>query len=176
MNTSLLLRALLGGALLLTAAPAGAAPSSRPAITQAPRDPVARSQFTRAIRDHEPVGNVVTLPNSVDHVYYFSEIRGMTGKTIVHRWMYRGKVMAEVRFKIGGPRWRVYSRKTLDPKQLGRWTVVVTNGSGWPLHAEMFDYVAATPTPHPAPAAVRRTAPPVATPAASKTPPAGQDN
>ncbi|HDO33731.1 MAG TPA: DUF2914 domain-containing protein [Chromatiales bacterium] len=176
MNASLLSQALLGGALLLAAGPAGAAAGARPAIAQAPRDPVARSQFTRAIRDREPVGDVVTLPNSVDHVYYFSEIRGMTGKTIVHRWMYHGRVMAEVRFPIGGPRWRVYSRKTLEPKQLGRWTVVVTNGSGWPLHAEMFDYVAATPPAHPAPAAVRRTAPPVATPAASKTPPADQDN
>ena len=82
--------------------------------------------------------------------------------------------MAEVRFRIGGPRWRVYSRKTLDPAQLGRWTVVVTDGSGWPLHAETFDYVAAAPTPHPAPATVHPAAPPVATPATSKTPPAGQ--
>lgn len=159
MNASFLLRALLGGALLLTAAPAGAAPSSRPALAQTPRDPVVRSRFTRAIRNREPVDDVVRLPNSVDHVYYFTEIRGMTGKTIVHRWMYHGRVMAEVRFHIGGPRWRVYSRKTLDPKQLGRWTVVVTNGSGWPLHAEMFDYVAATPPPRTAHPGSRRTAP-----------------
>ncbi len=136
--------------MLLTATAAGAA-ASHPAPAQARPNPVVRSQFTRAIRNREPVDDIVTLPNSVDHVYYFSEIRGMTGKTIVHRWMYHGRVMAKVRFHIGGPRWRVYSRKTLDPKQLGRWTVVVTNGSGWPLHAEMFDYVAATPPPRTAP-------------------------
>lgn len=134
-------------------ASAGAAPAASsppPAAPAARPDPVVRSQFTRAIRDREPVDDVVTLPNSVDHVYYFTEIRGMAGRTIVHRWMYRGRIMAEVRFKIGGPRWRVYSMKTLDPDQTGRWTVVVTDGSGWPLHAEMFDYVAApAPPAHP---------------------------
>ncbi len=126
-------------------------PPAAPATPAAHPDPVVRSQFTRAIRDREPVDDVVTLPNSVDHVYYFTEIRGMAGRTIVHRWMYHGRIMAEVRFKIGGPRWRVYSMKTLDPDQTGRWTVVVTDGSGWPLHAEMFDYVAAPAHPAAAP-------------------------
>lgn len=155
---------LLGTVLTLMALPAAAGTAAPPA--SAPRrDPVVQSQFTRAIRNHEPVDDVVTLPNSVDHIYYFTDIRGMTGKTIVHRWIYHGKVMAEVRFKIGGPRWRVYSRKTLAPDQLGRWTVVVTNGAGWPLHAEMFDYVAAQPKQHPAPAPAPR---PGAHPAAAR--------
>ncbi|HQU16227.1 MAG: hypothetical protein B7Z66_09915 [Chromatiales bacterium 21-64-14] len=124
---------------------AHAAQSASPAAAPAHEDPVVRSQFTRGIKDREPVDDVVTLPNSVDQVYYFTDIKGMEGKTIIHRWMYDGRVVAEVRFKIGGPRWRVYSLKTLDPTSLGRWTVVVTDGSGWPLHAEMFDYVAAHP-------------------------------
>lgn len=169
-RTTLAFLMIIGSGIAVHAAtPTGpqAAPAAPEAAAAVHKDPVVRSQFTRGIKNREPVDDVVTLPNSVDQVYYFTDIKGMEGKTIVHRWMYDGRVVAEVRFKIGGPRWRVYSLKTLDPASLGRWTVVVTDGSGWPLHAEMFDYVAAHPDKPAAPHAA-----PVATPTPHATAPA----
>ena len=46
--------------------------------------------------------------------------------------------MGEIEFKVGGPRWRVYSKKSLNPGESGKWTVLVLDQSGWPLHASIF--------------------------------------
>jgi hypothetical protein len=102
---------------------------------------VARAQFTTAVNNREPVDQVVVLPNTVADVYFFTEVKHMAGQTIIHRWKYNDKVVSEKRLSIGGPRWRAYSKGTLDPGKLGKWTVVVTDGSGWPLKAAIFEYV-----------------------------------
>jgi hypothetical protein len=59
---------------------------------------------------------------------------------VTHRWMYKGRVVSQVPFKVRGPRWRVNSRKDIDPDQVGEWTVTVVDQSGWPLYTEMFRY------------------------------------
>ena len=113
------------------------------------RGSVARDAFTSAIEDREPVDNLTQIPNSQQRVYYFSDLRGLEGQIVTHRWEYNDQVMAEVKFKVGGPRWRVYSSKNLLPEWQGKWTVVVLDESGWPLKASMFEYVA-TPAAPPA--------------------------
>lgn len=112
-----------------------------------PDGSVERAQFTTGIENREPVDLVTVLENDQDEISFFTDIRGMAGRTVTHRWEYQGKVMAEVKFEVGGPRWRVHSTKTLLPDQLGKWTVVVVDQSGWPLHAEMFEYRQAQPEP-----------------------------
>ena len=104
---------------------------------------VERAQFTHGIENREPVDDIVLLENNETEIYYFTDLRKLTGRTVTHRWEYEGRVMAEIPFKVGGPRWRVYSKKTLLPSQLGKWTVVVVDESGWPLHATVFRYVEA---------------------------------
>ena len=74
---------------------------------------VARAQFTTAIEAREPVDKVTILSNDVNKVYFFSELRNLQGQSVTHRWLLGGKVMAEVNFNVGGPRWRVNSSKTL---------------------------------------------------------------
>ena len=49
--------------------------------------------------------------------------------------------MARVPFVVYGPRWRVYSTKTLEPSWTGEWTVRVEDESGRVLHTESFSYV-----------------------------------
>ncbi len=84
---------------------------------------VARGQFTSAIDQREPVDEITTLSNNADKVYFFSELRDLQGQTVTHRWLFAGKVMAEVPFNVKGPRWRVNSSKTLLPGWIGDWTV-----------------------------------------------------
>lgn len=113
------------------------------AMTQAARadsEHVARAVFTTAIRDREPIDKVENLATDVDSVFFFTEIVDMQGSTIVHRWMHGGEKMAEVSFEIGGPRWRVFSKKTLIPAWTGAWTVEVLDGSGATLRTESFEY------------------------------------
>ncbi len=104
---------------------------------------VARSAFTTGVADREPADELSTLSNDVDRVLYFTDLRGLGGRTVVHRWQYKGEVVAEVPFAVGGPRWRVHSSKTLDPTWLGEWTVsVVVDGEV--IASEGFSYTAAS--------------------------------
>ncbi len=112
-------------------------------VGEKPEGWVERAQFTHGIENREPVDDIVLLENNETEIYYFTDLRKLTGRTVTHRWEYEGRVMAEIPFKVGGPRWRVYSKKTLLPTQLGKWTVVVVDESGWPLHATVFRYVEA---------------------------------
>ena len=102
---------------------------------------VARAGFTTAIKNREPVDRVNVLHNVDSKVYYFTDLRNMTGRTIIHRWMLDGEVVADVPFKVKGPRWRVYSSKSLKPHMLGRWSVAVLDGSGNTMASSTFSYV-----------------------------------
>lgn len=104
---------------------------------------VARAQFTTAIEAREPVDKVTILSNDVNKVYFFSELRNLQGQSVTHRWLLGGKVMAEVNFNVGGPRWRVNSSKTLLPGWIGDWTVTVVDNSGIVLSEYNFQYVEA---------------------------------
>lgn len=101
---------------------------------------VARAQFTTEIVDREPVDEIVRLDTDATRVFFFTDLRNMQDQTVTHRWEFEGEVVSEVEFKVGGPRWRVYSAKSLNPGQSGKWTVFVLDESGWPLHASIFMY------------------------------------
>jgi hypothetical protein len=101
---------------------------------------VERAVFTTAVESREPVDQVAILPDTERQVFFFTDLRELQGRTITHRWEYQGQVMAEVPFEVKGPRWRVFSRKSLDPSQLGKWTVIIVDESGWPLRAAIFEY------------------------------------
>lgn len=110
-----------------------------PASAQAAQSSnVTRSAFTLNVVDREPVDDVNVV--SEDSVYYFTELSGLEGAVVRHRWLYQGEVMADVEFMVGGPRWRVWSKKSLIPRWAGRWTVTVVDGSGTALQSETIDY------------------------------------
>jgi hypothetical protein len=102
---------------------------------------VGRAQFTTAIRNREPVDNVVLLRSPANQLYFFTDLRHLQGRKVSHRWTYQGRLVLVKTFEVGGPRWRVYSRVDIEPGQLGEWSVTVVDESGWPLHIELFRYV-----------------------------------
>ena len=103
---------------------------------------VARSVVTTGIEGHEPVDRLDTVPLTLGEVYYFTELRGMEGERVVHRWEYRGEMMAEVAFDVGGDRWRVWSSKRLVPKWRGEWRALLLDAGGAVLAEERFRYAA----------------------------------
>jgi hypothetical protein len=101
---------------------------------------VARGQFTSGIRNREPVDRLVLATPLIREVYFFTDLRHLQGRTVTHRWEYQGEVVAQKRFEVGGPRWRVNSKVEIAPEQVGKWSVTVIDESGWPLYTELFRY------------------------------------
>jgi len=105
-------------------------------------DQVSRFAYTTDIHDREPVDSLNRLHGDVAHVYYFTELNNMTGQNVLHRWEYGGEIHAQVEFNVGGPRWRVWSRKDI-PHQFagGQWTVSVINAAGEVIHQTSIEQV-----------------------------------
>lgn len=105
---------------------------------------VSRAIFTSQIIDREPADNLTEISNTSDRIYFFTDLRNLEGQIITHRWEYNDRIMAEVKFKVGGgPRWRVYSSKNLLPEWVGIWTVIVTDENEQTLDASVFNYTQA---------------------------------
>ncbi len=100
---------------------------------------VARAMLTSGVVDREPVDTVTDVTTDHRVIYFFSELQNMSGEKITHRWEYSGQVMAEVPFSVGGPRWRVWSSKSLEPFWVGEWTVSVMK-DGAVLESRSFRY------------------------------------
>lgn len=114
------------------------------------RGSVVRSAFTREVEEREPTENLQKLTNENGEVKFFTELRDMNGQTATHRWEYDGKVVAEISFDVKGPRWRVWSSKSLVPQWTGDWKVSVVNGAGEVISEKKFSYdVAAAPESSP---------------------------
>jgi hypothetical protein len=137
----------------------GATESKAPAETTAQpvQGTVTRAVVTTGVQNLEPVDALTTVSNDHTKVYYFTEIHGLQGQAVKHRWEHAGQVMAEVEFQIGGPRWRVYSSKTLEPSWLGDWKVSVIDSNGNPLSVNTFSYTNAAASSSTAPAPPAKT-------------------
>ena len=104
------------------------------------RGSVVRSVFTTAIQEREPVDKLQDTAGKADNIFYFSELRDMSGQTATHRWEHEGKVVSEVKFNVRGPRWRVWSSKAYTPGWEGEWKVSVLNGAGEIISEDIVKY------------------------------------
>ena len=107
--------------------------------------PTVVAQFTTGVENREPIDQITFVASHVKKVFFFSDLRGLTGETIQHRWIYDGKTVAEVTFEVRGPRWRVWSTKDLLPDWIGDWTVEIVRvdgAAGEVIAAETFTYSA----------------------------------
>jgi hypothetical protein len=121
------------------AAPAAAAPAEK-ATPPAQQGNVARAIITTGIDQREPKDDVKEVSSDVSTVYFFTELRGMQGERITHRWERDGQMVSETGFDVKSPRWRVWSSKSLQPALAGKWTVKVLNSAGEVLATREFTY------------------------------------
>jgi hypothetical protein len=107
-----------------------------PAAKGGPR--VALARFTTAVENREPVDTVTFLENDAPRIFFYTDLRNLSGTTVTHRWQLAGEVMAEVPFEVGSDRWRVWSSKRLKSEWTGDWTVAVVQGDDEVLASETF--------------------------------------
>jgi len=128
-KTNVFLNALLGVVLIIGAT-----------ATAQESGSVAKSVFTTEIVDREPVNDLNSFSTDIKQIYFFTDIRNMSGNRVTHRWLHSGETRAEISFNVGGPRWRVYSSKNLVAEWVGDWTVEVVNSAGTVIHEDSFVY------------------------------------
>lgn len=97
------------------------------AVPAAGEPAVARAQFTSGIVEREPVDALERASTGDGRVRFFTELRGLAGETVVHRWEHGGRVMAEVPIAVGAERWRAWSSKRILPAWTGVWQVSVVS-------------------------------------------------
>jgi len=106
---------------------------------------VTRARLAQGVANREPFGQV-EQPVKVNKdfavgVFYFTELSGMKGQTVSHRWKRKGKVIFEKKKVILGDRWRTYTSKLLTAYSTGSWVVELINEDGVPLHVIEFEVV-----------------------------------
>ena len=102
---------------------------------------ISKAVFALDIKERAPINIIEELDNSLGKIYFFTNIRNLQGQRVTHRWIYKNKVMADVVFDVGGPRWRVWSSKNLRPTWIGVWSVEVLSADGEVLYQKEFNYI-----------------------------------
>jgi hypothetical protein len=111
-----------------------------PAIAEWPHENISQAVFAKNVENRQPVNIIVDADNSLGKIYFFTNMRNLTGERITHRWSYNNKIMAQISFDIKGQRWRVWSSKNLWHTWLGEWTVDVLNQHSDVLISKTFYY------------------------------------
>lgn len=106
---------------------------------------VVRSLLTNKVINNEPI-DLISSPilvekDNVRRLYYFTELKDMSGKTIYHNWIYKGKSVFRKKVNINGNRWRVTTQKKLDNTLLGDWKVILTDSNDQLLHEIKFEVI-----------------------------------
>jgi hypothetical protein len=92
---------------------------------------IQRIAIAPQIVEREPIDSDMLFKAGSERLYCFTEVVTDQAPTnIVHVWMYRGKVMAEVPLKVGSQRWRTYSSKKMIKAWHGEWKVEVYSEEG----------------------------------------------
>ncbi len=103
-------------------------------------DNISQAVFALKVENRVPKNIVNTINNTVNKIFFFTNLRNLNNKKITHRWLYNGRNMAEVDFYPKGNRWRVYSSKNLWHKWLGTWQVNVVDEDDNILLSKSFTY------------------------------------
>lgn len=104
-------------------------------ITPIANGSVTRATFTTGIINKEPTDQISRAVTG-QKIYYFTELTGLQGHTITHRWERNGNAQLAMTFTVGANRWRVQSSKTLNADAVGNWTVIVQAEDGTVLRKD----------------------------------------
>jgi len=90
---------------------------------------VPRAVICSGIVNHEPTDSLNQVPATTSKVFFFTQVRGMEGKTITHRWLKDGSKVADVKISIASNNYRCHSSRSVSGKT-GYWTAQVLDSNG----------------------------------------------
>ena len=77
---------------------------------------------------------------AIPQLALYSEVKGLNGQSIEHRWYYEGKLMTRIKLPVKLDYWRTYSRKEFDASQKGEWRVEILDPQQNLLFSHHFHY------------------------------------
>jgi len=101
---------------------------------------VENATFTTGIESGAPIAFRQEFDANTAVVYFYTEVVGLAGHTVTHRWKREGKVMREVAFPVKGARQAIWSKSQMQPEWTGDWTVEVVNERGKVISVQSFAY------------------------------------
>ncbi|ARU58862.1 hypothetical protein OLMES_4874 [Oleiphilus messinensis] len=119
--------------------PAAGLPASQSNGLNAPGNPVKTlmpqivdAQLTHTLNaekmPEQALGRVIPMGSEgIIRVYLYTDMKGLQGETLIHKWYRDDKLMATVRIPVGGERYKASSSKFIDQYMLGDWRVIVVD-------------------------------------------------
>jgi Protein of unknown function (DUF2914) len=56
-------------------------------------------------------------------IYFFTELRGLSGRSVLHRWERNGRIMQERQLHPASQSWRAYTAMTITGDMRGSWRI-----------------------------------------------------
>lgn len=110
---------------------------------------VSRALLAREVASREPISAIdVAQPLTLSEptpLFYFTELRDMSGSHLSHRWYHNGAMVKERDINVGAIRWRTWSRHVLDGLSGGDWRVELVTADGQVLAHTDWQVNGATP-------------------------------
>lgn len=104
-----------------------------------------------SVADRKPEGVAASFPAEVGRVFAFTKVNGgAEGSSVMHRWIFADKTVAEVKLDVKGSPYRVWSSKGIAPAQKGAWKVEIADDAGKVLKSVEFTVGGETPAKEPA--------------------------
>ncbi|MGZ5051515.1 MAG: DUF2914 domain-containing protein [Methylobacter sp.] len=103
---------------------------------------VVRTALTYEIHNKEPAGVAVHTVN-VSHkkpvwVYYFTELKAMSGNRVYYEWLKNGSIVSKQTLVISKDAWPASSRKLISDSEKGNWAVRLVDEKGQLLNEKTF--------------------------------------
>lgn len=139
-----LLAALTGGATPSLAAETVPTEAAKKGIAaeKSARGAVINAIFTTAVVDGEATDYRSEIENSVPEVFFVTVLDGLSGQTVIHRWKYKGKVMAAANIAVKQDSQKVWSSNKMRPEWTGEWQVEVVDSGGRVIGRGTFSFLA----------------------------------
>ena len=96
--------------------------------------------FTASIVDGKPADNQKAFENTVETVYFFTELAGLKGETVTHRWKYSGRIIANAEISVTDDPFSTWSSNKIEPNWTGLWTVEVLDKNSKVIGVATFAY------------------------------------
>lgn len=85
--------------------------------------------------------NLTVVDHRVGSIIFYTEIIGLSGQAVTHRWFYNGSQVSTITLNINSMRTVNWSRSSVAPSQLGNWEARVVDSSGRTLASRSFNVV-----------------------------------